>query len=95
MNDKLNQLRNRINQLYEKRTTDELSYSYLRVLLKEFGAINYPVKPFSFTMRLLDDDKTMMYNEKQVLEIDATAMIELLHTFRDDLTLENYETLCD
>lgn len=87
---KIQDFRNRINDYYKRyqavRGNLDLCQGYVKNLVDEFGNIEYPTMPYAF--RVTDD---MMYEiggqKSPITEINAESVLEMLHTFRDDLII--------
>ena len=92
----LQDFRNRVDQLYVRGTATlengELCRNYIRALIMEFGKVTLDQPPYSFTMYVVGEENDPVYNsgyrEDIITEASARSYLELLHTFRDELTYE-------
>lgn len=87
---KINDFRNRVNEYYKRyqavRGNLNLCQGYVKNLVDEFGNIEYPKPPYAF--RVTKDMKYEVGDQASpITDINAESVLEMLHTFRDDLII--------
>lgn len=93
---KINDFRNRIDQAFEHREKGgEICKELIQNLVFEFGKFELLNEPFSFSI-YNNEIEDLIYErrgkEETINEFNSRSILELIHTFRDDIKLvENYD----
>jgi hypothetical protein len=88
---KVNDFRNRVNQYVSRDSQPgNLCKAYVQNLVSEFGRLTLPTGPFKFSLYNDEDGELVCERggKKDIVdEVNAKATLEMVGTFRDDLTI--------